>query len=448
MLDKIKEFKPSSWAINNKTSVYIMTIIITLAGLMSYNSLPKEQFPEVVFPQILVNTIYAGTSPKDMENLVTKHIEKQVKSINGVKQVTSSSIQDFSMINIEFNTDVDVPVAKQRVKDAVDKAKKDLPNDLTREPEVIDIDVSQMPIMNVHLSGDYPLDKLKDYADNMKDRIEGLKEITRCDIVGALDREIQIDVDMYKMQVADVTMRDIENAVKYENMTISGGQIKMDGLKRSINVIGQYTEANKIGDIIIRSGSGATIYLKDIATITDGFKEKESYARLDHENVVTLNVIKKSGQNLIDASDKIKEITKEMEDGQLPQGLKVTITGDQSDKTKVTLDDLINTIIIGFMLVTLILMFFMGTTNAIFVAMSVPLSMFVAFLIMPVIGFTLNMIVLFSFLLALGIVVDDAIVVIENTHRIYDNGKVPIVKAAKLAAGEVFMPVLSGTLTT
>ncbi len=448
MLDKIKEFKPSSWAINNKTSVYIMTIIITLAGLMSYNSLPKENFPEVVFPQILVNTIYAGTSPKDMENLVTKHIEKQVKSINGVKQVNSSSIQDFSMINIEFNTDVDVPIAKQRVKDAVDKARKDLPNDLTREPEVIDIDVSQMPIMNVHLSGDYPLDKLKDYADDLKDKIEGLKEITRCDIVGALDKEIQIDVDMYKMQAADVTMRDIETAVKYENMTISGGQIKMDGLKRSINVIGQYTDASKIGDIIIRSGSGATIYLKDIAKITDGFKEKESYARLDHDNVVTLNVIKKSGMNLIDASDKIKEVTKEMEENHLPQGLKVTITGDQSNKTKVTLDDLINTIIIGFILVTIILMFFMGTTNAIFVAMSVPLSMFVAFLIMPTIGFTLNMIVLFSFLLALGIVVDDAIVVIENTHRIFDHGKVPIVKAAKMAAGEIFMPVLSGTLTT
>jgi len=448
MLDKIKEFKPSSWAINNKTSVYIMTIIITLAGIMSYNSLPKENFPEVVFPQILVNTIYAGTSPKDMENLVTKHIEKQVKSINGVKQVSSSSIQDFSMINIEFNTDVDVPIAKQRVKDAVDKARKDLPNDLTREPEVIDIDVSQMPIMNVHLSGDYPLDKLKDYADDLKDKIEGLKEITRCDIVGALDKEIQIDVDMYKMQAADVTMRDIETAVKYENMTISGGQIKMDGLKRSINVIGQYTDAGKIGDIIIRSGSGATIYLKDIAKITDGFKEKESYARLDHDNVVTLNVIKKSGMNLIDASDKIKEVAKEMEENHFPQGLKVTITGDQSNKTKVTLDDLINTIIIGFVLVTIILMFFMGTTNAIFVAMSVPLSMFVAFLIMPTIGFTLNMIVLFSFLLALGIVVDDAIVVIENTHRIFDHGKVPIVKAAKMAAGEIFMPVLSGTLTT
>jgi multidrug efflux pump subunit AcrB len=305
-----------------------------------------------------------------------------------------------------------------------------------------------MPIMNVHLSGNYQLDKLKEYAEQVKDRVEGLKEITRCDIVGALEREIQIDVDMYKMQAADITMMDITNAVKYENMTISGGQIKMDGVKRNINVVGQYTDARKIGDLILRSSSGATIYLKDIATITDGFKEKESYARLDHDNVITLNVIKKSGQNLIDASDKIKDIIKDMEENQLPKGLKVTITGDQSDTTRVTLTDLINTIIIGFILVTLILMFFMGTTNAIFVAMSVPLSMFVAFLIMPSIGFTLNMIVLFSFLLALGIVVDDAIVVIENTHRIYDNGKVPIVKAAKMAAGEVFLPVLSGTLTT
>ncbi len=448
MLDKIKEFKPSSWAIDNKTSIYIMTIIITLAGILTYIGLPKEQFPEVVFPQIMVNTLYPGTSPKDIENLVTKNIEKQVKSISGVKQVTSNSVQDFSTVNIEFNTDVNVPVAKQRVKDAVDKARTDLPNDLPREPEVIDIDVSQMPIMYVHLSGDYPLDKLKIFADELKDKIEDLNEITRCDIVGALDREIQIDVDMYKMQIAEITMNDITNSVRYENMTISGGQIKMDGLKRSINVVGQYVDARKIENIIIRSGSGATVYLKDIATITDGFKEKESYSRLDHEHVVSLNVIKKGGQNLIVASKKIKEIANDMKENHFPSGLKLNITGDQSIKTKVILDDLINTIVIGFILVTLILMFFMGTTNAIFVAMSVPLSMFIAFMLMPVLGFTLNMIVLFSFLLALGIVVDDAIVVIENTHRIYDNGKVPIVKAAKMAAGEVFLPVLSGTLTT
>src|ERR1035438_7778531 len=194
--------------------------------------------------------------------------------------------------------------------------------------------------------------------------------------------------------------------------------------------------------------SGAEVYLKDIATLDDTFKEKESYARLEHENVITLNIIKRSGENLIDASDKVRDIVADLQKTKFPQNLKITLTGDQSSQTRSTLHDLINTIIIGFILVTLLLMFFMGVTNAIFVALSVPLSMFLAFLIMPGIGFSLNMIVLFSFLLALGIVVDDAIVVIENTHRIFNNGKVNIVKAAKIATGEVFLPVFSGTMTT
>ena len=448
MLDKIKEFKPTNWAINNKTSIYVMTVIITLAGLMSYNSLPKEQFPEVVFPQIIVSTVQMGTSPKDMENIVTKHIEKGVKSISGVKKVSSKSQQNFSVVTVEFNTDQDVMKAKQKVKDEVDKIRKELPTVLTQEPRVSEIDVSQMPIMFVHLSGDFPLDKIKKYAENIQDQIEGLKEITRADIVGALNREIKVDIDMYKMQVADVTFYDVMSAISNENVTMSAGAVNMGSLKREINIVGQYSDANKIADLAIRGGNGAIVYLKDIASVTDGFKEQESFARLQHRNVITLNIVKKSGQNLIDASDKIHKICEEIKETQFPKSLHVNITGDQSSKTRVTLDDLMNTIIIGFILVTVILMFFMGATNAIFVALSVPLSMAIAFLVMPFIGFTLNMIVLFSFLLALGIVVDDAIVVIENTHRIFDDGKIPIKTAAKLATGEVFVPVLSGTLTT
>lgn len=448
MLDKIKEFKPSNWAINNKTSIYVMTVIITLAGLMSYNNLPKEQFPEVVFPQIIISTVQMGTSPKDMENIVTKHIEKGVKSISGVKKVTSKSQQNFSVVTVEFNTDQDVMKAKQKVKDEVDKIRKELPTVLTQEPRVSEIDVSQMPIMFVHLSGDFPLDKIKNYASIIQDQIEGLKEITRADIVGALNREIKVDIDMYKMQVADVTFYDVMSAIGNENVTMSAGAVNMGSLKREINIVGQYSDANKIGDLVIRGGNGAIVYLKDIASVTDGFKEQESFARLQHHNVITLNIVKKSGQNLIDASDKIHKICDEMKESQFPKSLHINITGDQSSKTRVTLDDLMNTIIIGFILVTVILMFFMGATNAIFVALSVPLCMAIAFLVMPFIGFTLNMIVLFSFLLALGIVVDDAIVVIENTHRIFDDGKMPIKTAAKLATGEVFVPVLTGTLTT
>lgn len=448
MHDTQKEFKPSSWSIDNKTSIYIVTIIITLAGLFTYNSLPKEQFPEIKFPSILITTIYPGTSPTDMEQLVTKQIEKQIKTIVGVKKVKSNSVQDFSVINVEFNTDQNVDLALQRVKDAVDKAKNDLPKNLPEDPQVRDIDVSQMPIMQVHVSGDFPLDKMKGYAEDLQEEIEGLKEITEARMVGALEREIQVEADMYKMQVANITFMDIENAIKYENMTISGGLIDMDGLKRSISVKGEYKDASKLGDIVIRGSTGAVVYLKDIAEIKDSYEEKESYARLGHKNVISLNVIKRSGENLISASDKIRAISDRYEKNIFPDGLKVTITGDQSSKTRVTLHDLINTIIIGFILVTVILMFFMGTTNALFVAMSVPLSCAVAFMVFPAIGFKLNFIVLFSFLLALGIVVDDAIVVVENTHRIFGNGKVPIKKAAKLAAGEVFLPVFSGTMTT
>ncbi|SEL08447.1 Multidrug efflux pump subunit AcrB [Chitinophaga rupis] len=446
-----KEFKPTSWSIDNKVSIYVATIIIAFAGILSYISLPKEQFPEVVFPQFYINTLYPGTAPEDMETLVTKPIEKQLGGISGVKEIKSTSLQDYSIITIEFNTDVDIETARQEVREKVDEAKADLPSDLTvngKEPQIIKIDVSQIPIMNVNLSGDFDLQSLKKYADEMQDRIEALTEITRVDIVGALDREIQINVDKYKMDAARISFDDIINAVGAENRTVSGGLVSMDGQKRTLSVKGEYKDASKIGNIVVRGMSGAVVYLRDVADVVDGFKEQESYARLNGKNVITLNVIKQSGKNLIDASDKIRGIIADMQKSYLPKGLKVDITADQSKSTRVTLHDLINTIIIGFVLVTIILMFFMGAINAIFVAMSVPISMFIAFLILPTFDFTLNMMVLFSFLLALGIVVDDAIVVIENVHRIFhERHDLGIVKAAKIAAGEVFLPVLSGTLT-
>ena len=445
MQDVEKEFKPTSWAIDNKVSIYVATVIICLLGIVTYNNLPKENFPEVVFPQIYVATMYSG-SPTDLENLITKPIEKEVKSIAGVKKITSNSVQNFSNVIVEFETDVDVKEAKRDVQDAVDKAKQELPTDLEQEPTVLEIDISEVPIMFVNLAGDYDLPTLKKYAEMMQDRIEAVGEIRRVDIVGALDREIQINVDMYKTALAGVALSDIFQAIGSENVLMPGGELSIDGMKRSLSVSGEYTSAEEIGNTVVGSIRGGKVYLKDIAQVIDSHKEQESYARLDKKNVVTLNVIKRSGENLIDASDQIREIVNEYEQDILPAGLDITITADQSDNTRVTLHDLINTIIIGFVLVTIILMFFMGVTNAIFVGLSVPISSFIAFLVFPGIGFALNMMTLFSFLLALGIVVDDAIVVIENTHRVFDNGKVPIRRAAKIAAGEVFLPVLTGTL--
>jgi multidrug efflux pump len=444
----MKEFKPTSWSIDNRTSIFIITVLITLTGIMSYNSLPKEQFPDVVVPTIFVSTIYPGASPTDMEQLVTKPIEKQLKGITGVKKVTSSSVQDFSNVIVEFNTSLDVVICKQKVKDAVDKAKRDLPTDLLDDPIVSEFDISEIPIMSVNISGDFSLDKLKDYAEKLKDRIEEMREITRVDLVGALDKEVQINVDKYKMTAAQLTFRDIENAVAFENMTISAGNVDIGGMTRSISIRGDFKDVEQIKNIIVSSQSGAQMFLKDVAEVKMGYAEQESFSRLNGKNVIALNVIKRSGENLINASDKIKETVEEMKKSDFPANLDVVITGDQSNATRVTLHDLINTIIIGFILVTIILMFFMGGTNAIFVAMSVPLSMCIAFMVLPAFGFTLNMIVLFAFLLGLGIVVDDAIVVIENTHRVYHDEKTDIITAAKKATGEVFLPVLSGTATT
>jgi multidrug efflux pump len=453
-----KKFKPTSWAVDNRTAVYIIAVLISAYGLTKFNTMPKEQFPDIVVPTISVVTVYAGNSPKDIENLVTRPIEKQLKGISGakVKKITSTSQADYSLIVTEFDTDVKTEVAKLKVKDAIDKAKTDLPNDLTAEPSVAEFAFSEMPIMFVNVSGDYDGIKLKRYADKMQDKFEELTEITRAEIVGAPEREIQVNVDPYKMSQARISFMDIENAISRENRDITGGMIEVGDMKRTIKVKGQFTSALNLNNIVVRSSAqGATVYLRDIAELKDTIKEKDSYARLDGKNVVTLNIVKRAGENLINAADKIKNIVAEMkEKEELPKDLKVVITGDLSKATKTSFNELVNTIIIGFVLVLIILMFFMGVTNAFFVALSVPLSVFVAFMFLPladgIIGttVTLNFIVLFALLLGLGIIVDDAIVVIENTHRIYANGKVPIIRSAKEAAGEVFIPVLAGTATT
>jgi multidrug efflux pump subunit AcrB len=450
----MKQFKPTSWSVNNKTSIYVLVVIIMLFGLYQYGALQKEKFPDIAIPTIMVSTIYPGNSPADMENLVTRPLEKQMKGLSGVKKITSTSGQDFSIISVEFNANENLEAAKQRVKDAIDKASTDLPNDLPAKPNAMDINISDMPILYVNLSGDFDNAKLKKFADDIKDRVEALKEIKRADIVGALDREIQIDLDLYKAAAAKITFNDVYQAVKSENVTISAGSIRVGDMQRNIRIVGEYKDPLEIGNIIVRTPTGGSVYLRDIATIKNGFADRKSFATLDNKPVVTLNIVKRAGENLIDASDKIQAIVKEMHGTVLPKSLKITLTGDQSNDTRNTLNDLINTIVIGFILVLFILMFFMGTTNAFFVALSVPLSTFVAFLCMPIFGgligfsYTLNMMVLFSFLLALGIVVDDAIVVIENTHRIYHQSHMSILQSAKAAAGEVFIPVLAGTLTT
>jgi multidrug efflux pump subunit AcrB len=447
-MKKERTFSLTNMAVDNRMTVYIFMIILVIAGIVAYNITPKEKFPEVTFPYFSVATIYAGTAPEDMVNLVTHPLEKELKSVKGVKKISSNSIQDFSLIFIEFETNVDENRAMQDVKDAVDKAKPNLPPELAVEPnqlpEVTRIDLSEIPVLNISLSGNLGLVKIKEYAEDLQDRIEGLQEITRVDILGALDREIQVNVDLYKMQSAGITFDQIVNTIRMENMTITAGMLDVGLMKRNMRIVGEFKNPSQLQQILIKEG----VYLSDIADINDGFKDRESYSRMEGKDVITLDVIKKSGKNLIIAIDKIKDILKDFEQ-EVPTNLEIKATGDQSTMTRNNVSNLFNTIILGFLVVTLVLMFFMGIDNALFVAVAIPLSMVIAFIFIPLIGFSMNMVVLMAFILVLGIVVDNSIVVVENIYRHFMNTPNLTIKAAtRRSVGEVALPVFTGTLTT
>lgn len=441
-------FKPTNWAINNRVSIFVLSFILVAIGMLAYMGLPKEKFPEIVIPTIYIQTIYQGTSPDDIETLVTRPIEQQLKSISGVKKIVSQSVQNFSAITVEFNTDIDPAIAKQRVADKVDMAKKDLPSDLDQDPIVQEIDFSEMPIMTVNISGDYNLDILKNYADDLQDRIEGLTQITRADMIGALEKEVQVNLDLYRMSAANVSFNDVYSAIKDENVNIGGGNIDVGRLERAIRVIGEFHDVSEIGNILVTSSKSDKIYLRDIASVEFTNEERSSFARMNRKPVIALSVIKRSGENLIEASDEINAVIANMKEKVFPEDLDVTITGDLSDSTRVAITDLINSVIIGFILVTIVLMFFMGVSNAVYVGLAVPLSAAISFIILPPLDFTFNIIVTFSFLLGLGILVDNAIVVVENTYRLHFTEGMPIKEAANTASGEVFTAVLAGTLTT
>ena len=443
----IREFGLSSFSVDNSTSVIILTLIITVLGLGAYRTMPKESFPEIVIPTVYVGTPYPGNSPVDMENLITRPIEKQLKSLNNVKDIKSTSVQDFSSIVVEFTPGVELAKAIQDVKDAVDKSKSELPTDLDQEPNVQEVNTSDFPIMNVNISGPYSEQELKRYGEYLEDAIEKLPEISKADLAGTIEREIQINVDPYKMESVGVSFNDISGAIQTENMTVSGGSIKNGDFERTLRVDGEFTNPEDLLNIIVKTDQQKIVYLKDVAQIKDTFKDRTSYARSKNLPVITINVTKRSGENLLDAADKIKEIIETTKANRFPENLEISITNDQSKQTRIQVSDLENSIIFGIILVVLVLMFFMGFRNALFVGSAIPLSMFISFLVLDSFGITLNLMVLFSLILALGMLVDNGIVVVENIYRMMQEGK-PAVQAAKEGVGEVAWPIITSTLTT
>lgn len=445
--EKFRQFGLSSLAIDNSTSIFILTLMILFFGISSYNTMPKEAFPEIPWPKIYVNTVYFGNAASDIESLITRPIENELQSVSEVKNVTSSSLQDYSLIVAEFQSNVDLDVAIRKVKDAVDKAKSELPTDLTNDPEVLDINMSEIPIMSINVSGSYPNDELKAYAEMLQDDIEALVEISEVDLKGAQDREVKIEVDLPRMEATQVSFSDIENAVRAENITMSGGELVSNDFRRTIRVIGEFQNVRQLEDLIIKAENQNPIYLKDIAKVTFGYKDRTSIARADELPVISLDVIKQSGQNLLSASDKIKVIIKKAEDTYLPKGITIKPFNDLSVQTRDMVSNLENSIISGVILVVLVLLFFLGIRNAMFVGIAIPLSMLMGILIINLVGYTLNTVVLFSLILALGMLVDNAIVVVENVFRFQQNGH-DSVSAAKYGTGEVALPIIASTATT
>ncbi len=445
-----KEFGLSSLSVYNRTTVIVLAIIIFLGGLAAYNGMAKENFPDIVTPEIYVSTAYPGNSPLDIEKLITRPFEKELNTITGVDEINSTSMQGHSTIQVKFNFDVSPEEALRKVKDKIDIAKsdKDFPQDLPADPNIFELNISElMPILNINLSGDYSVDQLKQYAEYLEDRIEDLPEITKVEIRGVMDKEVAVNLDVLAMEAMEINFDDVANAISAENVTVSGGDLLMDGYRRNVRVLGEFSSALDLEDVIVKRENQEVVYLRDIADITFGEKEKESYAREYLKPVVMIDVKKRAGENLIAAAEKINRIVEDAKANSFPRDLIVSITNDTSDQTKTQVDELENSIIFGVLLVVGVLLFFLGLRNAIFVGIAIPLSMFMSFLILGILGVTLNVIVLFALVLALGMLVDNGIVVVENVYRLMEQGYSPI-EATKLGVGEVAVPIIASTATT
>ncbi|WP_324720447.1 efflux RND transporter permease subunit [Salinimicrobium sp. HB62] len=447
-----KDFKLSSWAIDNRMTVYVIIAIIFVGGLMSYYSMPRESFPEIIETKIYVSSVNPGNSAEDIEKFITEPLEEEFNNIAGVQDISSTTLQDYSLVIVEFDEDISVDAAKQKVKDKVDQEKAattwpTLDNGAKVEPNVFDLNISEeMPILNVNLTGDYPVQKLKEYAEYLQDRIELLPQIKEASVRGAEEKEVEIAVDIYKMTASKVSFQDIISAVSMENQTISGGNVITGGIQKNIRILGEVKNPQELNNVIVKREDG-NVFLRDIAEIRFQEQEPTTFAREYGDPVVMLDIKKRGGKNMIEAIDNIKQIIEHEQETYLPEDLKISYSNDQSTITQNMVDDLVNNIIFGVILVVVVLMFFLGFRNALFVGFAIPLSMFLSFIILSSMGFTLNTMVLFALVMGLGMLVDNGIVVVENVYSLMDQG-VPRLKAAKQGVGEIAWPIIASTATT
>ncbi len=448
MGEKSKGFGLSTLAVNNRKTVFLIALVIIIGGLGAYMSMPKENFPELQIPEIYVGIAKPGSSPEYMSEKIAKTIEKEIGGIKLVDEINTNSVHGYTTIRVKFDFKMSADKALQKVKDAVDNARTDASfPDLPVEPNIFELDPSQMPIMNINLRGE-DAQKLKEVAEDLEDKIEELQEISDVEIRGVQDQEMRVDIDPIKAQSVNVTIDDIQNAINAEHQSIPGGELLMDGIRKTVRVNGEFKDANELKRLIVKQDDFLPVYLEDVAEVRFANGDTTSYAREFGDPVVMLDVKKQGGENLLDAADKIDQIIEEgKKDGTIPQSVSVSITSDQSNNTREMVSNLLNSIIFGIILVVGVLLFFLGLRNALFVGVAIPLSMLMSFLILNAMGVTLNVMVLFSLVLALGMLVDNGIVTVENIYRHMSEGKTAT-RAVIEGVGEIAMPIIASTATT
>ena len=448
----LKEFPLSSWAIDHKTVIYVIMALFFFMGIRSYRVMPRESFPEINDTRIFVSAVFPGNTAEDIERLIVDPLEDALKGVSNLVDIASTSEEDFAVIQLEFDENIPLDLAKQKTKDLVDGVVSgaDWPtfNNAKVEPSVAEMDFSElMPILSISMVGDYPIEKMKDFAGYLEEKIEQIPEVKSVDIRGIQAFEVEVAVDIYKMIAAKISFNDILNAIGGENTTISAGNIIAGGQRRSLRIIGEISDPEELKNFVVKSEQAAT-YLGDIATIT--FKEKDisSYARSFGKKVVLLDVKKRGGKNLIQASQKIETLIDEIGKNIFPKNIKLTISNDQSAITLNQVSDLVNNIIFGILLVVTVLMFFLGFRNSLFVGFAIPMSMFMSFMILSLLGYTMNTMVLFGLVMGLGMLVDNGIVVVENVYRLMEKEGMSRIQAAKVGIGEIAYPIIVSTATT
>jgi len=432
-------------AIKNRTTVAVLGLIIILLGGYSYLSLPREAFPDIPIPHIMVTTIYEGVSPEDIETSITMKIEKELNGIRGTKEIRSSSAEGISMIDVEFNPDVKTEVALQRVRDRVEIAKAELPED-TEEPLIQEINFAEFPIMTISISGDVSPYQFKEIADNLQDTLETVPGVLKVNVLGALEPEIRLEFDPDRLATYNLMIPEILALIPSENVNISAGGLETQGTKFNVRIPAELVTAEEVDHLLLAVRDGKPIYLSDVATVTDAFKDRTSFSRLNEADNVTLSVQKRVGANVVHISDYIRAVIDQAQK-QIPGAVNFDITFDMSKYIRNMVADLENNILSALILVTAVLLLFLGWRPSTIVAMIIPLSMLITSFLIQMLGYTMNMVVLFSMVLVLGMLVDNAIVIVENIFRHLQLGY-GRTEAAILGAREVAWPVITSTFTT